>query len=266
MKTSEQINEIASALAKAQGLFENAKKDSANPFYKSKYSSLAEVTDTIKKPLSENGLSYIQFPFNGDRIKQTKIIDTRQNTSTETNVHEVGVSTRLMHSSGQWIEGSVTAFPKDDTPQAVGSTITYLRRYSLTSVLGIATEDDDGAAASGTVEKSLAKPAGKLFNVQQHEEGQFATDPITGEKVALSKENPIKPKSTAVPNLNSKNASIVALRAWADQNNVKDSQIVAAAIAKAMISESQSINDITPMDIDRLLTPAGKKFILSAQQ
>jgi NAD-specific glutamate dehydrogenase len=117
------------ALAKAQGDIESAQKDSANPFFKSKYADLASVWDACRAPLAKNGLAVIQFPRADGNV--------------------VTVETRLVHSSGQWIEGELTAVAKDDGPQSIGSIVTYLRRYSLQSIVGVAPEDDDGNAAQG---------------------------------------------------------------------------------------------------------------------
>jgi hypothetical protein len=128
MKTSEQIGELAAALAKAQGELEGAHKDSANPFFKSKYADLASVWDACRGPLSENGLAIVQLP--------------------RADGNAVTMETRLMHSSGQWIEGELTAVAKDEGPQSIGSAVTYLRRYMLQAVTGVAPEDDDGNAAT----------------------------------------------------------------------------------------------------------------------
>jgi len=57
--------------------------------------------------------------------------------------------TSLLHSSGQWMRSSLLVQPKDDTPQAMGSALTYARRYALTAIVGVAQVDDDGNAASG---------------------------------------------------------------------------------------------------------------------
>lgn len=127
MERSEQIEQLAGALAAAQGLIENATKDSANPFFKSKYADLAAVWDAIRKPLSENGIAIIQSP------------------SAEESA--VTIITLLVHKSGQWIKSTLTVHAKDETPQAVGSAITYARRYALQSITGVAPEDDDGNGA-----------------------------------------------------------------------------------------------------------------------
>lgn len=127
METSESINEISAALAKAQGQIENAIKDSSNPFFKSKYADLTSVWAACRKQLSENGLSVIQSP--------------------EESSHGISVVTMLCHSSGQWIR-SKYSMPCDSsklTPQVIGSAITYARRYALSAMVGIAPHDDDDA-------------------------------------------------------------------------------------------------------------------------
>lgn len=138
MMHSEQINEIAAAIAKAQGQIKGASKDASNPFFKSKYADLASVWDSCRSALSSNGLAVIQSP---------SAIGT-----------SVSVDTLLTHSSGQWIAGTVSVTAREDTPQAIGSAITYLRRYALQSFAGVAPEDDDGnlASAKGSTVKVLA--------------------------------------------------------------------------------------------------------------
>jgi len=127
MNKSESIKELASALAKAQGEIENASKSSANPHFKSRYADL-----TVRPVLAKHGLSVAQFP-------------TLEGTT-------ASVETILMHSSGEWMSGTASSPMQKMDAQGVGSVTTYLRRYSLAAVCGIAQEDDDGHAAS------MAKP------------------------------------------------------------------------------------------------------------
>jgi hypothetical protein len=127
MKSSESINELASALCNAQGQMGGAVKDSANPFFKSSYADLTSVIKAIKQPFADNGLSYTQFPVS--------------------NENGVGVSTRLMHISGQWLEMEYTLPTVKKDPQASWSAITYARRYALQSIAGIPTADDDAESA-----------------------------------------------------------------------------------------------------------------------
>jgi hypothetical protein len=127
MNQSESINELAAAMAKAQAEMGGAVKDSANPFFKSKYADLTSVVKAIKEPFANNNLSYTQFPCAADGC--------------------VGVTTRLMHSSGQWLESSYMLPMVKQDPQAAGSTITYARRYALQAMAGIPTADDDAESA-----------------------------------------------------------------------------------------------------------------------
>lgn len=127
MQMSESIAKLATALAKAQSEMEFAKKDKANDYFKSKYSDLASCIEVSKEPLSKNGLAVVQ----------------------TIGEHESGirVETILMHTSGEWIRGdAVIPLVKKD-PQALGSAVTYGRRYSLCAIINLAADDDDGEAA-----------------------------------------------------------------------------------------------------------------------
>lgn len=139
MEQSASIAKLSEALSKAQGVMEKASKDSSNPFFKSKYADLASVWDACRKPLTDHGLSIVQ---TADFIVDHPDL--------------VCIETMLCHSSGEWLKGKLAVKPVKNDPQSVGSCITYLRRYSLQSMVGIAPEDDDGNAASGA--KPNVKP------------------------------------------------------------------------------------------------------------
>lgn len=151
MRTSEQTNELSKALAAVQSEIESAKKTSNNPYFKSKYADLAEVWDTIRSALFKHGLSVIQAPAArfGEYMKRSVKTDNGYKEITEREAF-IEVTTRLTHESGQWIEEVLTMLPVKSDPQALGSAITYARRYSLSAIVGVCQEDDDGAAASGT--------------------------------------------------------------------------------------------------------------------
>lgn len=153
MTTSEAINELATALAKAQGAMEGASKSAANPFFRSKYADLASVWDACREPLSKNGLSIVQFPTTSYQGEPQPYEWTAKNSGeVRYGVRVacvVSVTTRMLHSSGQWIEDTVSTMLPTADPQAVGSAISYLRRYSLQSVAGVAPEDDDAETAQG---------------------------------------------------------------------------------------------------------------------
>jgi hypothetical protein len=120
--------ELAKALAAAQGQIKGAAKDSQNPHFKNRYADLASVWDACRKALTDNGLSVAQF----------------------TQIHaDAGtvLVTRLLHTSGESVEGSTPLLMGKQDMQALGSAITYARRYGLAAMVGVAPEDDDGNAA-----------------------------------------------------------------------------------------------------------------------
>lgn len=135
METSLTIHEIATALAKAQMELQNPPKNKTNPHFNSKYVDLSDGLDVIRKTLGKNGLSFIQ----------------------ATKAHEsvIILHTRIMHTSGQWIESTypVSGLEKH---QAMGSALTYARRYALFAMVGVAGEDDDDGNSAAE-----AKPAPK---------------------------------------------------------------------------------------------------------
>ena len=153
MMQSESIAELATALALAQSQIEGAAKDSANPFFNSKYADLESVWGACRKALNDNGLSVAQF---GAIASQPS---------------HVAVVTQLCHKSGQWVRG-VLELPlkKADDPQAAGSAITYARRYSLAAMVGVVQTDDDGEAATRQTrkpDKSVAIEAWQADNIRK---------------------------------------------------------------------------------------------------
>jgi len=142
MNKSETICELAKAMCSMQLELENATKSTTNPFFKAKYADLAEVLRCIKGVAMEHGLSFTQMPSYIDGV--------------------VSVETMLMHSSGEWIVSTCSAPASKLDPQGIGSAITYLRRYSLAAVFGLAQEDDDGNSqrkVEKKVEKKVLTPA-----------------------------------------------------------------------------------------------------------
>lgn len=129
MNKSESIGELAKALATAQGEIENASKNAKNPHFKSNYADLAEVINTVRPIMSKHGISISQFPAFEQGL--------------------CSVETIVMHTSGEWMSGISSAPVTKQDAQGVGSAITYLRRYSLAAIAGIAQEDDDGQSAVG---------------------------------------------------------------------------------------------------------------------
>ncbi len=148
MTRSEQINELATALAKAQGAIEGAKKDAKNPHFGSKYAALSSVWDACREPLSKHGLSVVQLP---------RLVSVGESSWL------IECETALLHETGQFLSDTLAVPVTKVDAQGVGSAITYARRYSLMALLGIAPEDDDANAAVGA---SADRPARKQSGPQ----------------------------------------------------------------------------------------------------
>ena len=128
MKTSELTDQIAAALAAAQGATGAAKKTARNPFYRANYADLAAVIDAIREPFATQGLSFVQVPttaFTGTPEAYQWTAKGSGEVRHGVRVFcTVSVLTRLWHRSGQWIEGDpVSALLPSGDPQAVGSAI-----------------------------------------------------------------------------------------------------------------------------------------------
>lgn len=133
---SECLNELAPALAKAQAAMKAADMDGENPHFRSRYATLASITTAVKKPLADHGLAVVQGVGAGDGTAK--------------------VTTMVVHASGQWI-ASELSLPVGEraTPQAIGSAISYGRRYGLAGLLGVVSDtDDDGEAAEESAKAS----------------------------------------------------------------------------------------------------------------
>jgi len=139
MNHSENINELAAALSKAQSEINHARKDSKNPFFKSMYADLTACIDAARPALTENGIAICQFP----------AISGKEN--------HCALTTMITHSSGQFMSSTMDMRPTKNDPQAIGSCLTYMRRYAFAAVVGLGQQDDDGNEAS-----KKAPPAKKM--------------------------------------------------------------------------------------------------------
>ena len=173
MKQSESIANLAAAMAAAQGEMGSAIKGASNPFFKSKYADLGSVIQAIKAPFAAHGLSFVQFPVSGE--------------------NSVGVATRLMHSSGEWLEQEYFIPLGKMDAQSVGSCLSYARRYSLQSIAGTPSADDDGNAATQakpeSVTKAQAKVIGELIKQSGANTEKFCTAFKCADIASLSASN-----------------------------------------------------------------------------
>ena len=152
------VGKLGEALSKAQLVMRPAAMDSNNPFFKSKYASLASVLEA-SHPLAENGLSIVQ---------GASVLRAEGQVCVE-------ISALLIHSSGEWVKTKISLKPGKDDPQAVGSCITYGRRYLISALAGIASDDDDdgnSATPKGNTEKKPLPPKTPIPASKKPSEGK----------------------------------------------------------------------------------------------
>jgi hypothetical protein len=167
---SDSIKELALALHKAHTKIKAAIKDSANPFFKSKYADLSSVIEAVKQPLSDCGIVYVQ--------------------GVEGVEGGVAVETMLLHVSGEWISSKLEIPASKHDAQGYGSAITYGRRYGLQSMCGVPAEDDDGNAATASAPKFKSVAAEK-WDEMAPEQREFLEGIARKVREVLVKENGI---------------------------------------------------------------------------
>ena len=164
MEKSESIKELATALSKFQAQVPKIDLDRevevttrAGGKYKFKYATFSNILDKIRTPMSDNGLSFTQI------------------------VNEDGsVTTLLMHNSGEWISSRLL-ITGEKSPQGIGSVITYTKRYSLSSILGICADDDDDANAAQGNEIKIGDNKKNTTDSKQSKKRLFSRDKVNDE-------------------------------------------------------------------------------------
>lgn len=159
VRRSPEFTHLAKAIATAQGKIQPATKDKVNTHFKNSYADLASCWEACRTQLSEQGIAVIQCP------------NTRDN--------RLWMDTLLAHESGQWVESSIEVpLPQQVNAQVVGSSLTYMRRYSLCAMVGVApADDDDGNEASknvGRIQPEQQNGNGRNQQQQQRPAGQQA--------------------------------------------------------------------------------------------
>lgn len=149
MIRSESVTKLAEALAKAQGELRSVVKDRTNPHFKNRYATLDAIVEAVRPVLSKHGLSVIQGASEG--------------------VGNFSVTTMLLHSSGEFITNTVPMSLAKSDAQGVGSAITYGRRYGISAILSLATDEDDDGEAAVKTPKAEPKPVVKPERVKSPE-------------------------------------------------------------------------------------------------
>lgn len=211
MKQSEAINELAAALSKAQGEMQAAIKDKVNPFFKSYYADLGSIWDAARPVLSKYGLCVMQ------------------TTEMTTDASKIIMVTTLAHTSGQWVKSYLPLNPSKNDSQGIGAAITYLRRYSLSAIVGVVCDDDD----DGETAVGRGKQNTRQDNQMPKQDNQGSNEKIgKSEVIALT---------TLINNLDEESSK--SFRAWIKQTfnaeNIQD--IPKASFEKCMVSLNAKI-------------------------
>jgi len=171
---SAEITNIVQALCEAQKTIQHAKKGKFNPFTESKYCDLADVMDACRDQLTTNGICFTQLPSVSDNI--------------------MSITTLLMHKSGEWIRSVISCNPvvnkKSNNAQSMKAAFTYLRRIALESMVGVASEDDDGNNSEQVDSERIRKclesfKAMKVTEAQIEDYLEHPLEMITAEEIGI---------------------------------------------------------------------------------
>ena len=220
---SEQLNDLAAALARAQAELGSAEADavghvgSAENGRSYRYATLASVWQAVRKPLSAHGLAVTQ-------------------TCEPSNRGELRLTTTLLHESGQWISGTEIVPMPVQTPQGYGSALTYARRYGVAAMVGVCVDEDDDAAAS----EPSSMPQQSTPAVASGRPGQRGRAPGAGDN------QPVRQRPSRTPT-----------RSWRqlpyNQAGADELRLFARAYAKA-----KGLETVTSEDIRRDFAVSGK--------
>lgn len=222
MERSDSIKNVMGALGIFQSKAVKIRKDSINPHFKSKYASLAVILDEIQPILTECKLVFTQVP--------------------EESTHLI---TMLFHSeSGEFIQAKYELKAAQITPQGIGSAITYARRYSLTSILGLNIDDDDDGNEASKQPENKSSNHKNATNLQQTTPPPQPQQPIT----------PFNSKYTDI------NAIIAVVKSAGKVEELNELY----HFNKELINKNQTIKDAITQKRD-LITNQGKVIITDGQ-
>ena len=164
-------NTLSTALVSALGELQNVQKNATNPHFRNRYASLDAILDSIRPVLKKHGLAISQEPISDE--------------------DRVGVTTKIIHTSGESTSSTLLLPVQQNTAQGYGSALTYARRYAIAAVLGIAADDDDdGEVASSPPRKPTA--AQPLPRVETKErKGAEAAGSTAGQKPSIKADDEV---------------------------------------------------------------------------
>ena len=164
MTTSDSLAALAAALVKAQAAIESAPKDGTNPHFNSRFVSLDGCWSACRGPLTAHGLAILQ--------PVSELPDGA-----------IGITTMLLHESGEYLAETLAIKPTRDDPQGRGSAITYGRRYGLCAMVGLSPADDDAEAATdhtAPAVRATPRPAPAPRPAAPAPPGAYRVDSVSG--------------------------------------------------------------------------------------
>jgi len=143
MTGSKEIKAVMAAMAQAQSAMCMPRKDGTNPHFRSKYATLGAVLEAIYKPCADAGLVVTQ---NVECDKSLSVVKG-ESTHTQEGMGDILITNVHHIESGEWISATARLLLEKQSPQGMGSAITYMRRYTLMAMFQLNAEDDDGQGA-----------------------------------------------------------------------------------------------------------------------
>jgi hypothetical protein len=228
--SSETTATLCAALVAAQGGLKPIAKDGKNPAFRSRYATLDGIMETVRPALAAHGLAVVQGVVHPETGEGGRLVG-------------IMVETRLIHTSGEWLASVVPVPVAKGDAHGLGSALSYGRRYGLSALLALSTdEDDDGnAAAKAPPAKPQAKPAPAAPAPGQRLHDRVPTTPPP-EAMTLAKAETVELKGQRLADMD--DDRLDKLRAWAEE---KGNNFILAAI-DAIQASRDAADDVEPLD------------------
>lgn len=234
MTSSETTATLCAALVAAQGALKPIAKDGKNPAFRSRYATLDGIMETVRPALAAHGLAVVQGVIHPETGEGGRLVG-------------ITVETRLLHTSGEWLASVVPVPVAKGDAHGLGSALSYGRRYGISALLALSTdEDDDGnAAAKAPPAKPQAKPAPAAPAPGQRLHDRVPTTPPP-EGMSLAKAETVELKGQRLIDMTPDRLD--KLRAWAEEKG--NAFILAAidAIQAAREAADDDDGEVEPMD------------------
>jgi hypothetical protein len=234
MTSSETTATLCAALVAAQGALKPIAKDGKNPAFRSRYATLDGIMETVRPALAAHGLALVQGVIHPETGEGGRLVG-------------ITVETRLLHTSGEWLASVVPVPVAKGDAHGLGSALSYGRRYGISALLALSTdEDDDGnAAAKAPPAKPQAKPAPAAPAPGQRLHDRVPTTPPP-EGMSLAKAETVELKGQRLIDMTPDRLD--KLRAWAEEKG--NAFILAAidAIQAAREAADDDDGEVEPMD------------------